>query len=141
MLTLQQLVTPQTEDEVLASSLTILQQLGFQATSWQSGSAQLTFLRLIARIISALTTTVAQIAAGGFTTLASNAYLRLLAKYFYAIDYLPAQPTIGLMIPQRERTALTLSPALLAVRLDHHLRCSWNSKPTLPALRRISHQA
>lgn len=97
MLTLEQLVTPQTEDEVLASSLNILRQLGFQATSWQSGSAQLTILRLIARIISALTTTVAQIAAGGFTTLASSAYLRLLAKYFYAIDYLPAQPTIGLM--------------------------------------------
>jgi hypothetical protein len=95
MLSLSQLVTPVTEDEALETCLSILSQFGFNATTWQSGSVQLMIVRLFCRIYSAWTNTVAEVAAGGFTTLASTAFLRLLAKYFYDIDYIQAQPTIG----------------------------------------------
>lgn len=102
MLTLQQLITAPTEDEAYASLLTILGQLGFQATSWQRGAIQLTMLRLLARVWSSLSATVLQIAAGGFTTLAgggtipnTSAFLRLLAVHVYELTPLEAQPTIG----------------------------------------------
>lgn len=95
MLTLQQLITPVTEDEALASALEILKQLGFQSTSWQSGSAQMLLIRLFSRVWSTLTTVIAQIAAGGFTSLATGAYLTLVARYIYNLERNPAQPTIG----------------------------------------------
>lgn len=100
MLTLGQLVTPTTEDEALATILTTLDQLGFQATSWQSGAIQLTVLRLFAKTWSSLSSTIALIAAGGFTTLAAttagaSAYLTLLARYVYDLERLEAQQTVG----------------------------------------------
>lgn len=101
MLTLEQLTTPVTEDEALTTILEVLSQLGFQATSWQSGSIQLIILRLFARVWSKLTDTITAIARGGFTTLAANTdgtrspYLTLLAKYIYDLERVAAQPTIG----------------------------------------------
>jgi uncharacterized phage protein gp47/JayE len=100
MLTLQQMVTPVTEDQALATLLETLSQLGFQATSWQSGSIQLIMLRLFARVWARVSDTVALIAAGGFTTLAAqtsgaSGFLTLLARYFYSLERIPAQPTIG----------------------------------------------
>jgi hypothetical protein len=100
MLTLQQLVTPLTEDEALAQSLAILQQLGLQTTSWQSGGMQLTTIRLFARVWSKLSATISLVAAGGFpglaaTTSGGSPFLTLLAKYFFSITRLEAQSTIG----------------------------------------------
>lgn len=95
MLSLAQLVTPVTEDEALETALGILTDLGFNATTWQTGAAQLTVLRLICRLYSRWTTTLTAITNGGFTTLASTNFLRLLALHFYDIEYIQAQPTIG----------------------------------------------
>ncbi len=100
MLTLEQLTTPVTEDEALQSILTTLDQLGFQATSWQTGAIQLTILRLFARVWSSLTDTITLIAAGGFTTLAATTegaspYLTLLAKYVYDIERNEPVATVG----------------------------------------------
>lgn len=102
MLTLQQLITPPTEDQVLQTILTALQQLGFEATSWQDGSIQLTILRTVARLMSALGLTIQQVAAGGFLVLAgsgqidgTSAFLQLLAKYNYDTTPYPALNTIG----------------------------------------------
>lgn len=95
MLTLQQLLTEQTEDEVLASMITTLSQLGFQATAWQPTSWQIIFLRLFASVWSTFTTTLTQIAAGGFTTLAQSGWLTLLARYIYDTERVAAQSTVG----------------------------------------------
>lgn len=102
MLTLQQLITPPTEDEVLATILAALQEMGFEATSWQDGSIQLTILRTLARLMAALGVTIQQIAAGGFLVLAgsgaipgTSAFLQLLAVYFYDRTPYPARATIG----------------------------------------------
>lgn len=114
MLTLEQLVTPVTEDEALATILEVLGQVGFQATSWQSGSIQVLTLRMFARTWSKLSKTIALIAAGGFTTLAATTdggspFLRLLAKYFYKTDFLPAQNTIGQILLTSTATAPLLT--------------------------------
>lgn len=102
MLTLQQLITPPTEDEVLDTILVALRQMGFEATSWQPGSIQLTILRTLARLMAALGITIQTIAAGGFTVLAGSGeiagtspFLRLLAKYWYNVTPGEATNTIG----------------------------------------------
>lgn len=97
MLTLKQLVTPVTEDEALATCLEILKQLGFNATSWQTGSAQLTIVRFVARVMSLFSTKLSEIAAGGFTTLAQSVYLTALAQYIYNLERIAPQPTIGVI--------------------------------------------
>ena len=84
----------------MASAIKILQQLGFNATSWQSGSAQLTVLNLFATVWSQLSTTIATFTAGGFTTYPTGTFqtsnfLSLLAQYVYNTLRLPAQNTIG----------------------------------------------
>lgn len=100
MLTLDQLVTPLTEDEALEQTLEILQQLGLQTTSWQSGGIQLTTIRMFARVWSKLSATISLIAAGGFpglaaTTAGGSPFLTLLARYFFSIERLDAQATVG----------------------------------------------
>ncbi len=102
MLTLQQLINPPTEDQVLTTILAALTQMGFEATSWQPGSIQLTILRTIARLMAALGVTIQQIAAGGFTVLAgsgqipgTSGFLQLIAAYVYNVTPYPAASTIG----------------------------------------------
>lgn len=102
MLTLQQLVNPPSEEQVLSTMLAALQQLGFEATSWQDGAIQLTILRTIAKLMASLGSTIQLIAAGGFTVLAgsgeiagTSAFLRLLAQYVYNITPGEATQTIG----------------------------------------------
>lgn len=104
MLTLEQLTTPMTEDEALASILATLTEFGYQATSWQNGSIQLTIVRTMARLVSRLTGTVSDIAKGGFASLAATGWLTLVARYFYDLERIAAQPTVG-------RFTLTNSPA------------------------------
>lgn len=102
MLTLQQLITPPTEDEVLGTILVALGQMGFEATAWQDGSIQLTILRTLARLMAALGVTIQQVAAGGFTVLAGSGeiantspFLALLARYVYNITPGEATSTVG----------------------------------------------
>lgn len=95
MLTLDQLTTPITEDEALETSLTILSQLGFQATSWQSGGIQRTLLSLFCKTWAQLSTIINAIANGGFASTSSGAWLTLVAKYVFNIARLDAQATIG----------------------------------------------
>lgn len=102
MLTLQQLISPPTEDEVLATIIGALQELGFEATSWQDGAIQLTILRTIARLVSSLGSTIKLIAAGGFVVLAgsgeiagTSAFLRLLAQFVYNVTPGEAIQTVG----------------------------------------------
>ena len=98
MLSLSQLITPVTQAQALQTILNVLSQAGFQATSWQSGSIQLTLLNLFANTWSNLTQTIANIAAGGFTSLATGNWLTLVAQYIYGINRLNATSTVGTMV-------------------------------------------
>jgi uncharacterized phage protein gp47/JayE len=78
-LSLAQLLTPKSEDEALAELLTILDGLGFSATSWQDGSIQRTLVQLLARLQSSASNTTLAITKGRFNDLAEGDWLSLLS--------------------------------------------------------------
>jgi len=93
-LTLQQLLTPTTEQQALDGLLATLRELGFRTSSWQTGSIQLSLVRAVARMGATATTTVAAIAAGGLLGLSSGAWLDLVAAWFGEARVL-AKSTVG----------------------------------------------
>lgn len=93
-LTLQQLLTPTTEQQALDGLLATLRELGFRTSSWQTGSVQLSLVRAVARMGAQSTTTVAAIAAGGLIGLSSGAWLDLVAAWFGEARVL-AKSTVG----------------------------------------------
>jgi hypothetical protein len=97
-LSLKQLLTPVTPEQALASVLGTLGAFGFAATSWQSGSKQLTMVQTLAKIYSDLTYTVADITNSGFALLAKGAYADQLGIYSYNLTRIPATQTIGTMV-------------------------------------------
>lgn len=98
MLTLKQLTSEVTEDEALTTILGILTQIGIQATSWQPGAIQLTFMRLIARVWSTASTVVRQITEAGFVKLSTGDFLTLIARHVFELERLEAQATIGTIL-------------------------------------------
>lgn len=98
MLSLRQLLTPVSEDDVLAFLLDALDSLGFQATSWQSNSAARTLTQLFARVTSDLTFSIADITAGGFAGLAKGPYADLLGQYMFKLTRVLALPALGQMV-------------------------------------------
>lgn len=64
-LDIEDLVTPPTADEVLASLLSVAAALGLSTTSWQSGQPSHTILRLVANVIASTMSVVSTIARGG----------------------------------------------------------------------------
>lgn len=103
-LSLKQLLTPVTESEALTTALTILQELGFQATSWFSGSIQRTLVQLYARLNADMTESVANVTRSIHPLLAEDEYADLLGTYAYELPRIAATPTQGVMV-------LTSSPA------------------------------
>jgi uncharacterized phage protein gp47/JayE len=97
-LSLKQLTTPVTEDEALAEILETLEDLGFQATSWQSGGVQRTIVHLFARVYSDLTETVSDIAKSGFAKLATGVYQDYLGQHSYNLTRNAATATLGQMV-------------------------------------------
>ncbi len=98
MLSLRQLTTPVSEDDVLAFTLDTLDSLGFQATSWQSNSAARTLTQLFARVTSDLTFAIADIVSGGFAGLAKGPYADMLGQYMFKLSRVLATPTLGQMV-------------------------------------------
>ncbi len=97
-LSLKQLLTPITVDQALASVLGTLQSFGFQSTSWQSGSKQLTLVQTFAKVYSDLTYTIADITRSGFAKLAQDAYQDLLGQYTFKLTRIAATPALGQMV-------------------------------------------
>lgn len=98
MLSLRQLLTPVSEDDLLAFFLDVLNSLGFQATGWQSNSAARTLTQLFARVTSDLTFSIADIVAGGFAGLAKGPYADMLGQYTFNLTRILATPTLGQMV-------------------------------------------
>ena len=95
MLTLGQLQTPITPEEAIEEILSILQSIGFQATSWQEGSWQRNFFQLFANVYSDLTYTVRDITNSYHPKLAKGPYANLLGQYNYDLERFPAQAATG----------------------------------------------
>lgn len=79
-LSLQQLLTPSSEDESLATIIEILDGLGFTASSWQSGSLQRTFIQMLARLHSDASNVTYAITAARHNDLATGEWLSLKSR-------------------------------------------------------------
>lgn len=90
-LSLQQLLTPKTEEEALDELLTYLDGLGFSATSWQVGSKQRHLVQLLARLRASFSNTVLLITKGRYNDTAEGSWLHLFSKSHYNNDVIPAE--------------------------------------------------
>lgn len=100
MLTWQQLTTEVTDQAALSTILAGLSSIGFQATSWQEGSIQLTFWQYVARLYSGFTGYTRQIALAGYPHYAAEAgedYQDALGERSYDLPRVAALTTLGEM--------------------------------------------
>lgn len=93
---LQDLVTPQTRDDVLASEITVAQSEGLDTTTWQVGSVIRTLMVIVAQIVSIFSSVIIEPIKGGFGDLLSTlAWAQVWAKGLYNVDAITAQPATG----------------------------------------------
>jgi hypothetical protein len=98
LMLLQQLLGVVTIAEARQNIIDIATGLGFNATSWQEGSWQRTFIEIFAVVYSTLTFGVSQIASGGYNDLAEGTWLHLLADSHYDNQVHLAVTTQGTVI-------------------------------------------
>lgn len=92
-LSLAQLLTPSSEDESLASIISILNGLGFSASDWETGSIQRTLIQLLARLHSSASNTTLAITKGRYNDLAEGDWLTLLSQSQFDNTKIPAVAT------------------------------------------------
>jgi hypothetical protein len=97
-LSYEQLTTPVTEAQAEEDSIEVLADLGFTATSWQSGSDQLTFVKLAARMWSKFTEYAAAVAKLGNNEDARGVGLERYSASVYDNTKIKATKTVGKML-------------------------------------------
>lgn len=90
MLTIDQLFTAPTEDQILEQYLTIAETLGVPARSWRKAGALRTILRVVAKLHAMFATVLVAFIKSGFLETATGAWLTLLAFYVYGVTRRPA---------------------------------------------------
>lgn len=86
MISLADLTTPLTRDQVKQSIYDVLSTVGVNTTTWKPGAVVRTIIAAVAAIISAFSQLTSAIARGGFLELASGSWLDLVAHYVYGVD-------------------------------------------------------
>ncbi len=94
-LTLGALLKTTSVKDALQLEIDILQSLGFNATSWQEGSVQLTFLEMGATLYSNLTDVTAAITSFGFNSTSTADALTLFSDSNYDNQRFTATNTVG----------------------------------------------
>lgn len=97
-LTFEQLRTPITQDEALQTILDELASLGFNSTSWQSGSVQRTIITAMAEVWARISEGVAFLAEMGFNETSTSGGLTLFSDSHYDNQRVEAVATEGLML-------------------------------------------
>jgi hypothetical protein len=95
LLTVDQLVTPITVDNVDLQMQNTLESLGMPAKSWRKGGVARTILRTVATTYSNYTQLMALAIKAGFLETATGDWLTLLAKYVYGVDRRPSTFATG----------------------------------------------
>jgi uncharacterized phage protein gp47/JayE len=134
MLSLAQLVTPQTPDQIKTTLLARLAAAGFPVTDWLSGGVARTLVEIFAAGLSDLTTLIAAIAAGGFVDYATGDWLTLLAYQLYELDRNEATFTRGDLVLRDSASAgpFTIVAGELFFQSDGGLRFTNIKDGTLP---------
>jgi hypothetical protein len=94
-LTLDQLTTPVTRQEVEASIYNVLAILGVNTTSWKPGAVVRTMIVAASIILAAFSDLQAKIARSGFLELSSGDWLELVAYYVYGVTKIKATFATG----------------------------------------------
>jgi len=85
-LTLDELTTPLTRQEVESSIYTVLSRLGVNTTSWKPGAVVRTMIVGVSAVFAAYTDLMALIARSGFLALSAGDWLTLVAFHVYGIE-------------------------------------------------------
>lgn len=85
MASLDDLLSPESDDEALSYYLTELANVGFPTTAWQTGSVAYTIVRILAKKTVELVNLVTAIAKGGLLDLSTGLWLTLLAAQVFLI--------------------------------------------------------
>lgn len=85
-LTLDQLTTPMTPDEVKASIYAVLATVGTNTTSWKPGAVARTIIAGVSIVLAAFSTLMALIAKSGFLELAEGEWLTLVARHVFGVE-------------------------------------------------------
>ncbi len=96
-ITLDDLITPLTEEQVLASFLSILDTLGMPTRLWRKGGARRTILRAVAATYAGYTQLQSDFVRGSFLDYSTGPWLTLLARYVYGVERTPATFATGLL--------------------------------------------
>lgn len=94
-LSIDELTTPLTEDQVFERFLATLETLNIPARSWRKAGAARTILRVVARTFSGFTEVMAAFIKSGFLETAEKSWLTLLARYVYDVERIEATFAAG----------------------------------------------
>lgn len=131
-LTLNDLLTPDSESEVFEQLVTMMASSDLPVTAWQEGGVALTMLEKEALLYAEMGRLVQLIARGGFLDTASGAWLTLLASDLFSVDRIEAVSTVGRLVLHAGAAGPTLIvPGQLTVRFGD-LRFSNTSGGLLP---------
>lgn len=94
-LSITDLTTPLTEDQVMDQFLTILESVGVPARSWRVGGVARSLLRPVARVCSGFTELVSDAVSGQFLPTSTGIWLTFLAAYAYNVSRITATFATG----------------------------------------------
>ena len=95
MITLDDLLTARSEDDVMEDFLARLETSGVPARSWRKGGVARTMLRIVAATYSGFSSLIVQVTKSGFLETAEGGWLTLLARYVYGVERIPATFATG----------------------------------------------
>lgn len=94
---LDDVLTPETADEIEETFLEIGATLGLPTTAWQPGGVARTILAIVANVVAALWLVVVAIAKGGLLDYATGVWLTLLARNGYGVERIAAASGVTTM--------------------------------------------
>jgi phage-related baseplate assembly protein len=95
MLTIDELFTPPTEDEIFNTFIATLESTGVPANSWRKGGVARTILRIVAVLYAGFASIISIIAKAGYLDTATGGWLTLLSKFVYGVTRIVATFATG----------------------------------------------
>lgn len=94
-LSISDLFSPQTVEQIKATSYGIMTSLGLSTTTWREGDPSRTIVAVLGTMLSQFTTMIAKVAASGFLDFATGPGLTLLADQAFDVQREPASYATG----------------------------------------------
>lgn len=95
MITLEELTTSPTEDQINTKLIAMLELMGLPASTWKSGGVARSVLKVVSTQFASFATLITFIATLGWLEKATGNWLTLLAKWVYGVDRISATFATG----------------------------------------------